>query len=87
MSLSNFIYVHLLLFQCNQWNEPFAVPAKKQVLNLEEIDGATYALKCRCGWSASFVGVEALAHWVGSWEEGKDIQHLTDQTDEIGFSN
>jgi hypothetical protein len=87
MSLSNFSYVYFLLFQCNQCNEPVAVAAKKQVLNLEEIDGATYVVKCRCGWSESLVGVEALAYWVGPWEEGKDIQHLTDRTDEIDFLN
>jgi hypothetical protein len=87
MASNNFGYAHLLLFRCKQCNEPVAVPVMGQARNLEEIDGDTYAVKCRCGWSESLLGVEALAHWVVAWEGGKTVQHLTARTDEIGFTN
>ena len=87
MASNEFGYAHLLLFRCNQCNEPVAVPVMGQARNLEEIDGDTYDVKCRCGWSESLLGVEALAHWVVAWEEGKAVQHLTARTDEIGFTN
>lgn len=87
MASNNLGYVHLLLFRCKQCNEPVAVPVMRQARNLEEIDGDTYDLKCRCGYSDSLLGVEALAHWVVPWEDGKDVHHLTARTDEIGFTN
>ena len=84
MALNNVGYAHLLLFRCRQCNEPVAVPVLGQARNLEEIDGHTYDVKCRCGWSESLLGVEAIAHWVVPWEA---VEHLAGQTDEIGFAN
>ena len=87
MSSNNFDYAHLLLFRCKQCDEPVAVPVMGQARNLEEIDGDTYDVKCRCGRSESLLGVEALAHWVVSWEGEKAAQHLTTPPGEIGFTN
>lgn len=87
MALNNFGYAHLLLFRCKRCHEPVAVPITTQARNLEEIDGETYNVKCRCGRLERLLGVEALAHWVVPWEEEKDVQHLMQRTDEIRLLN
>jgi hypothetical protein len=87
MASNNFGYAHLLLFRCKQCNGPVGVPVMGQARNLEEIDSETYIVECRCGWSESLLGAEALAHWVLAWGEGKAVRDLTPGTDEVGFTN
>jgi hypothetical protein len=87
MALHYFGYLHMLLFRCKQCSEPVTVPVEKQEGNLEEVDGDTYDVKCRCGWSESLLGAGASAHWVVPWEQRKDDRRLLYPTDEIRFSN
>ena len=87
MAANHMAYVHLLLFCCKRCNKPVSISGISEVGNLEEIDGHTYEVECRCGWVENLLGVEALRHWVIPWEQRKDVQHMRVRSEEIGFSN
>ena len=87
MAVKHIAYVHLLLFCCKQCNKPVSISGVSDVGNLEEIDGNTYEVECRCGWLENLLGVEALRHWVVPWEQRDNVHHRIDRAEGIGFSN
>jgi hypothetical protein len=62
-------YAHVLLFACPKCMRPLATACSSKARNLEIADGHFFAPHCRCGWSGSVLGVEAVKHWVESWSE------------------
>lgn len=61
-------FVHILLFRCRNCSKPVASAVTTGERNLDDADGLSFSLNCRCGWSASEMGVSAKRHWVEEWE-------------------
>jgi hypothetical protein len=61
-------FVHVLPFKCPQCAKPSASAMPSAKRSLEEVDGASIAIQCFCGWSGDLVGIEARRHWVELWE-------------------
>jgi hypothetical protein len=60
-------WVHALLFRCRQCSGPLTLQVTSDERNVEQIDGALHQLICDCGWEGTFLGVQALRHWVAPW--------------------
>jgi len=61
-------YVHSLLFRCQECKGPLTISVASEEGNLERIDGDTFDIECTCGWGKNSLGVEAVRHWVVTWE-------------------
>ena len=60
-------YVHVFLFRCKHCNEPIALSVKSIQANLEKTSSGTFDVECKCGWSQTLFGVQAVTHWVATW--------------------
>jgi hypothetical protein len=52
--------------------------------NRDSIDSQACDVRCACGWLKRFMGLEALRHFVVSWDDSPDIKHLPDQSVDDG---
>jgi hypothetical protein len=57
-------FVHALLFRCTRCQEFLPVFIAMPERNLENIDGTTFNLDCKCGWIKKLRGMQAVRHWV-----------------------
>jgi hypothetical protein len=60
-------FIHILAFQCPQCQKPILEWKLSPMRSPESIDGATFSLKCSCGWSDGWLGAQARRHLVQSW--------------------
>jgi hypothetical protein len=67
-------FVHALLFQCTRCKEFLPIFVAMPERNLENVDGSTFDLKCKCGWIKKLRGMQALRHWVIPWTNPNDTQ-------------
>jgi hypothetical protein len=61
-------YVHSLLFRCEDCMGPLTISVPSEESNLERVDGDIFEVECTCGWWKNLLGVEAVRHWVVTWE-------------------
>jgi hypothetical protein len=66
-------YGHLLLYQCQQCDEPIAISVKSDEANLEGVDGSLFDVQCKCGSLKKSFGAQAKSHWVSLWENSPNI--------------
>ncbi len=57
-------FIHILAFQCPQCEKPIVEWMLSPMRSPESIDGATFNLKCSCGWSDGWLGAQARRHLV-----------------------
>ena len=74
------IYVHSLSFRCGQCAEPIVISVTSPERNLEGIDGNPFDVKCECGWSKRFLGLEAVARSVIPLGEFENLEHLRERS-------
>ncbi len=60
-------FIHILAFQCPQCEKPVLEWMLSPMRSPESIDGATFNLKCSCGWSDGWLGAQARRHQVLPW--------------------
>ncbi len=61
------MFAHSLLFQCEACNGPIAISVTSTDRGLEAVDGAPLRVACGCGWVENLMGVSARRHWVVKW--------------------
>jgi hypothetical protein len=61
------MFAHSLLFQCEACNGPIAISVTSSDRGLEAVDGAPLRVACGCGWAENLMGVSARRHWVVRW--------------------
>ena len=61
-------YVHTFLFRCQRCGDPIVVSLTRSERNLEKTDANPLALHCACGSVSNLLGIEAVRHWVTSWD-------------------
>ena len=65
-------FLHILAFQCPQSRDPIVESVLTAMRNSEQIDGASFNLKCQCGWSGCWLGAQARKRIVISWYESRE---------------
>jgi hypothetical protein len=65
-------FVHSLLFRCRECKQPLPLCIMSTDRNGEKVDGNSFELLCRCGWSKTLLGMQAIRHWVVPWFNGDD---------------
>jgi len=60
-------FVHSLLFRCRECKQPLPLCVMSADRNGEKIDGNSFELLCKCGWSKCVLGMQAIRHWVVPW--------------------
>jgi hypothetical protein len=61
-------FLHVLLFQCPQCDEPIATVKSTMHRSLEKIDASEMELTCNCLWTGKILGMEAKRHIVLNWD-------------------
>ena len=69
-------FLHLLVYQCQECDEPIALPVKSDEANLEGTDADLVDVQCRCGWLRKSLGMEAKRHLVISWGNSSNTEVL-----------
>ena len=70
------IYVHSLWFRCGRCAKPIVISVTSVERNLEGIDGNPFDVKCECGWSKRFLGLEAIGRSVNPPGDIENLEHL-----------
>ena len=67
-------FLHLLVYRCQECDEPIALPVKSHEANLEGIDADLVDVQCRCGLLKKSLGMEAKRHLVVSWGNSSNTE-------------
>lgn len=79
-------YVHVLLFECSQCNEPVTSAQVSEERSLEKVDGQPVSCHCNnCGWSGSLLGLHSRQHWVEPWS-GDNRRSIAEHDRDSGLS-
>jgi hypothetical protein len=70
-------FVHLLLYRCQECEQPLATCIMSAERNLERIDGTSFTIVCKCGWSKSLLGMQAIRHWLAPWSNEGGLGQLS----------
>lgn len=63
------MFLHVLVFQCQQCGKPVCAATLSEMQSLEDIQASAFDVKCECGWSANWLGLKARKHWVDPWSD------------------
>jgi hypothetical protein len=67
MTIGTEPFVHVLLFQCSACGNAMSSAITTSERNPEDADTRSFALRCKCGWTGTQIGVLAKRHWVEPW--------------------
>lgn len=72
--MSDPLYLHVLVYECPECNQPIAISHLNEERNLESVDGRKFRISCpACSSSAEVLAATAKSHSVQRWDAARAI--------------